>query len=63
MTRGRAMGPGRLFNRGTSYVLDYRDADGKRHHYSLGADKRVAERRRAELIRRRDMELDGLVSL
>ncbi|WP_145184782.1 site-specific integrase [Planctomycetes bacterium Pla163] len=63
MTRGRAMGPGRLFKRGTSYVLDYRDADGKRHHYSLGPDKRVAERRRAELIRRRDMELDGLGSL
>jgi integrase len=63
MTRGRAMGPGRLFKRGTSYVLDYRDSDGMRHHYSLGADKRVAERRRAEIIRQRDMQLDGLGSL
>lgn len=63
MTRGRAMGPGRLFKRRKVWILDYRDADGKRRHLSLGADKRVAERRRAELIRRRDMELDGLGSL
>ena len=27
---------------------------------TLGRDKRVAERRRSELVRRRDMQLDGL---
>ena len=60
--RGRAMGPGRLWKRDGSWVLDYRTADGKRRRRVLGTDKRVAERRRQELINQRDMELDGLGS-
>ncbi len=55
------MGPGRLSRREDgSWVLDYRDAEGRRRRRVLGRDKRVAERRRMELIRRRDMQVDGL---
>ena len=60
MTRGRAMGPGKLWKRAATWVLDYRAADGRRVRRVLGTDKRVAERRRQELIARRNMELDGL---
>jgi hypothetical protein len=56
----RALGPGRLWKRDQSWVLDYTDARGARRRRVLGTDKRVAERRRAEVVRRRDMELDGL---
>ncbi|MEM7519158.1 MAG: tyrosine-type recombinase/integrase, partial [Planctomycetota bacterium] len=60
MSRGRTLGPGSLSKRGTNYVLDWTDASGNRRRQSLGHRKSDAERRRAELIRRRDMELDGL---
>lgn len=61
--RGRALGPGRLWKRDKNWVLDFTDADGRRKRRVLGTDKRAAERRRLELIRRRDMELDGLGSV
>ena len=60
MSRGRALGPGCLRKRNGAYVLDWTDATGARRRQSLGSNKGVAERRRMELIRRRDMELDGL---
>lgn len=60
MSRGRAPGPGRLWKRGRNWTLDYRDSSGTRRQQSLGANKAVADRRRMEIIRRRDMELDGL---
>ena len=60
MSRGRAPGPGTLKKRGQQWTLDYTDASGKRVRRALGDTKRVAERRRSELIQRRDMELDGL---
>ena len=63
MNRGRAPGPGRLWKRRDLWVLDYRDAQGKRRRRTLGTDKRVAERRRMALINQRDMELDGLGSI
>ena len=56
----RAMGPGRLWKRGSSWVLDYRQADARRKRKVLGTDKRVAERRRMQIIAQRDMQLDGL---
>jgi integrase len=62
---GRALGPGKLRlserSRGhPQWVLDYTDGRGRRRREALGTDKRVAERRRAELIRQRDLELAGL---
>ena len=62
MSRGRALGPGKLWKRRKSWVLDYSEASGKRRRRVLGTDKRVAERRRMEMINQRDMELDGLGS-
>ncbi len=44
-------------------MLHWTDETGKRRSRSLGTDKRVAERRRHELIAQRDMELDGLGSI
>ena len=66
MTRlGRALSPGRLerVKRGRGparWVLDYRDAQGRRHRQQLGTDRRVAERRMVEIIRQRDLEEAGL---
>ncbi len=60
MSRGRALGAGNLRKRGGRWVLDWTDATGERRRKVLGSDKKAAERRRIELIRRRDMELDGL---
>ena len=56
----RAPGPGRLWRRGDAWAIDYRDAEGRRRRKLLGPDKRVAERRRQELINQRNMQLDGL---
>jgi integrase len=42
--------------------LDFTDARGRRRRVVLSSDHRVAERRRADLIRRRDLELAGLGS-
>ena len=66
MTRlGRALGSGTLrkVQRGgtaAQWVLEWRDARGQRHREALSTDRRVAERRRAEIIRRRDLEEAGL---
>lgn len=65
MSVGRAPGPGSLKKRalpsgGASWTLTYTDASGRRRRVVLGSDKRVAEQRRAALIRRRDLELGGL---
>jgi integrase len=62
---GRACGPGKLVKvqRGGGpgqWVLTYTDARAKRHRVALSTDKQVAERRRIELIRARDLELAGL---
>ena len=63
-TLGRALGSGKLRRvdrgGGPQWVLDYRDAAGRRRREQLGPDKRVAERRRAEIVQRRDLELAGL---
>ena len=63
----RALGPGSLRKRllpvgGGSWTLDFTDAKGRRRRIVLGSDRRVAERRRAEIIRQRDLELAGLGS-
>lgn len=65
---GRALGVGRLTReqRGSGpprWVLDWKDSNGHRHREALSTDRRVAERRRAEIIRRRDLELAGLGSV
>jgi integrase len=52
-----------LEKRGDQWLVIYTDAQGLRVRRSLGTDRRVAERRRHELITRRDMELDGLGSI
>jgi integrase len=65
MSCGRAPGPGSLAKRplpkgGSSWTLTFTDARGKRRRIVLGSDRRVAERRWADVIRRRDLELAGL---
>jgi len=63
-TLGRALGGGRLrlSRRGGRplWVLDYKDAQGRRRRQALSPDKRVAERMRVDLIAQRDLELAGL---
>jgi integrase len=44
-------------------MLDFVGADGKRVRRVLSEDRRVAERIRAELVARRNMQLDGLGSI
>lgn len=63
MNRGRALGPGRLEKRNDRWVATWTDALGTRRRKSLGTDRRVAERRRHELITQRNMEIDGLGSV
>jgi integrase len=66
MTRlGRSLGNGTLrkVQRGgtaAQYVLEWTDATGQRHRQALSTDRRVAERRQAEIIRHRDLEEAGL---
>ena len=59
-----AMGNGRIWRRkqkgGAIYVGDWKDADGKRHRAVLASDKRVAERKLADIIRNRDLCAAGL---
>jgi integrase len=63
---GRALGPGSLkrVKRGDGgqmlWILDYKDGTGRRVRASLSTDKRVAERMRADLINKRDLEMAGL---
>lgn len=59
------LGPGQLrkVQRGggpARWVLTWTAADGKRHRKGLSTDHRVAERMRADLINRRDLERAGL---
>ncbi len=66
MNRGRCLGAGslkqrRLKNRAT-WVLSWTDETGKRRSRALGSDRRVAERIRADLIRKRDLAVAGLAS-
>jgi integrase len=44
------------------WVLDWRKADGTRQRVALSTDRRVAERRRAEMVRSRDLQMAGLGS-
>ena len=65
MSRRRGPGRGRLCRQRNrhgewQYVADYSDAQGKRCRPNLGPDRRVAERRLADLIRSRDITLAGL---
>ena len=60
MSRGRALGPGRLWKRGRFWTLDYRDENGKRRRKTLASQKGTAERLRSEIIHRRDMAKAGL---
>jgi integrase len=61
---GRALGGGKLYRLpGSSmWSLDWRDGKGHRRRQALSADKRIAERMRAELISQRDLGLVGLGS-
>ena len=65
MTVARALGPGSLTQDTRPagqprWVLDWTDARGHRRRKTLSTDRRVAERMRADMIRRRDLELAGL---
>jgi hypothetical protein len=65
---GRLLGPGTLrkVKRGNGperWVLTWTDAQGQRHREGLSTDRRVAEQRRIEIIRQRDMELSGLAAV
>jgi integrase len=60
--RGRALGPGRLERRDSTWVLTYTDEHGQRRRVSLSRDRRTAERVRADVIRKRDMAVSGLGS-
>lgn len=62
---GRALSAGTLRKeqRGEGvprWVLDYRESDGTRRRVAMSTDKRVAERKRAALIRSRDLQCAGL---
>lgn len=64
--RGRALGRGRLVakrnRQGVIYVGDWQDAQGRRRRQALSTDRRVAERKLSDIIRRRDLQLAGLGS-
>jgi len=60
--RGRALGPGRLFKRGSQWSLDFRTADGRRSIVALSTSKATAERIRSERIHARDLERAGLTN-
>lgn len=60
MSRGRRYGMGRLWRRGETWVLDWRDEHGRRHRHHLGPNKRDAEQLRIQLVGRRDRILGGL---
>ena len=62
MSRGRALGPGRLEKRGHSWVLVWTDEYGKRQRKTLSTGRRTTERIRSEIIHKRDMAMAGLGS-
>jgi integrase len=45
------------------WILDWSGSDGTRRRQSLSRDKRTAERMRAEIISKRDLELAGLTTI
>lgn len=64
--RGRALGPGRLSRRKNAdgsivYIGEWTDADRSRIRRVLSSDRRVASQLLADIIRRRDLEVAGLV--
>jgi integrase len=59
---GRGMGTGRLEKVGEKWVGVWTDANGRRHRRALSTDRRVAERILADIIRRRDLEVAGLIN-
>lgn len=63
-TAARARGPGRLFKLRSGdadvWVLDYTAADGRRARKRLSTDRKVAERLRNEILRKRDLQSAGL---
>lgn len=60
----RSLGTGKIWRRrqkgGSVWVGDWKTADGKRRRQVLSSDKRVAERKLAEIIRHRDLCAAGL---
>ena len=62
MNRGRALGPGRLMKRGSTWTLVFTDEHGQRRRVGLSSDRRTAERLRADVIRKRDLARSGLAS-
>jgi integrase len=60
VTRGRALGPGKLERQNGRWALSWTGSDGQRHRRVLATDKRTAELARAEIIRQRDLEVAGV---
>ena len=60
----RALGTGRIWRRkqakGSVWVGDWKGADRRRHRRVLSSDRRVAERKMADIIRNRDLVAAGL---
>ena len=63
MSRGRALGPGRLVKRNGTWHLDWTDASGRRERRALSTNRATAEQIRVDLLKRRDLERAGLGSL
>lgn len=60
---GRGLGAGKLSrDRKGRYVLSWRDANRVQHRRVLSSDARIAERLRADIIRRRDLAERGLAN-
>jgi integrase len=63
MTGGRGLGPGKLRRLASGrYLFSYRDAERRQRRVLLSEDRRTAERMRAEIIQKRDLEERGLGS-
>ncbi|HKX46269.1 MAG TPA: site-specific integrase [Planctomycetota bacterium] len=61
MSRGRALGPGRLEKRGDAWTLVWTSEEGVRERRTVAHDRRTAEQVRAEVIRQRDLAAAGLL--
>ena len=62
MTRGRALGPGRLKKEDRSWVFTWSDENRKRRRKVLSTNRQAAEHIRVEILQRRDLALAGLGS-
>ena len=65
MAQGRGLGPGRVVREKRSggrtvYVGHWTDSARKPHRKVLGTDRRVATRRLAEIVRKRDLAEQGM---